>query len=79
MTSRIMIVDDEQAIRDSLQGLFEDEEYLVVCAASGEDRGQVRRPLSPQRRAHGDQDRHDGHHRIEPLGDARRAAELSSR
>jgi two-component system nitrogen regulation response regulator NtrX len=32
-----MIVDDEQAIRDSLQGLFEDEEYLVVCAASGEE------------------------------------------
>lgn len=37
MTSRIMIVDDEQAIRDSLQGLFEDEEYLVVSAASGEE------------------------------------------
>ena len=37
MTSRIMIVDDEQAIRESLQGLFEDEEYLVVCAASGEE------------------------------------------
>jgi len=37
MTSRIMIVDDEQAIRESLQGLFEDESYLVVCAASGEE------------------------------------------
>jgi two-component system nitrogen regulation response regulator NtrX len=37
MMARIMIVDDEQAIRDSLQGLFEDEEYLVVCAASGEE------------------------------------------
>jgi len=37
MTSRIMIVDDEQAIRESLQGLFEDEGYLVVCAASGEE------------------------------------------
>ena len=37
MTKRIMIVDDEQAIRDSLQGLFEDEDYLVVCAASGEE------------------------------------------
>jgi len=32
-----MIVDDEQAIRESMQGLFEDEEYLVVCAASGEE------------------------------------------
>ncbi|HKI60884.1 MAG TPA: sigma-54 dependent transcriptional regulator [Mariprofundaceae bacterium] len=37
MTSRIMIVDDEQPIRESLQGLFEDEGYLVVCAASGEE------------------------------------------
>jgi len=37
MTARIMIVDDEKPIRDSLQGLFEDEEYLVVCAASGEE------------------------------------------
>ena len=37
MSKRIMIVDDEQAIRDSLQGLFEDEDYLVTCAASGEE------------------------------------------
>ncbi|ATX82499.1 two-component system, NtrC family, nitrogen regulation response regulator NtrX [Mariprofundus ferrinatatus] len=37
MTARIMIVDDEQPIRDSLQGLFEDENYLVVSAASGEE------------------------------------------
>jgi len=37
MTARIMIVDDEEPIRDSLQGLFEDEEYLVVTAASGEE------------------------------------------
>ncbi len=37
MTSRIMIVDDEQPIRESLQGLFEDEGYLVICAASGEE------------------------------------------
>lgn len=37
MTARIMIVDDEQPIRDSLQGLFEDENYLVVCAPSGEE------------------------------------------
>jgi len=37
MTARIMIVDDEEPIRDSLQGLFEDEDYLVVCAASGEE------------------------------------------
>lgn len=37
MTARIMIVDDEEPIRDSLQGLFEDEGYLVVSAASGEE------------------------------------------
>ncbi len=37
MTARIMIVDDEQPIRDSLQGLFEDESYLVHHAASGEE------------------------------------------
>ncbi len=32
-----MVVDDEQAIRESLQGLFEDEGYLVSCAPSGEE------------------------------------------
>ncbi|MDX8401493.1 MAG: sigma-54 dependent transcriptional regulator [Mariprofundaceae bacterium] len=37
MSGRIMIVDDEQAIRDSLRGLFEDGGYQVVCAASGEE------------------------------------------
>jgi len=37
MNNRILVVDDEEAIRDSLQGLFEDEGYLVQCAASGEE------------------------------------------
>jgi len=37
MSKRILIVDDEEAIRDSLQGLFEDEGYSVMCAASGEE------------------------------------------
>ncbi len=37
MNGRILIVDDEQPIRDSLQGLFEDEDYQVLCAASGEE------------------------------------------
>ncbi len=37
MNGRIMIVDDEQAIRESLRGLFEDEGYRVVEAASGEE------------------------------------------
>ncbi|MDQ6971576.1 MAG: sigma-54 dependent transcriptional regulator, partial [Mariprofundaceae bacterium] len=37
MNNRILIVDDEEAIRDALQGLLEDEEYQVDCAASGEE------------------------------------------
>jgi len=37
MSKRIMIVDDEAAIRESLQGLFEDEDYRVECAPSGEE------------------------------------------
>jgi len=37
MSARIMIVDDEQAIRESLQGLFEDEDYIVSSAPSGEE------------------------------------------
>ncbi len=37
MSAHIMVVDDEKAIRESLQGLFEDEGYSVSCAASGEE------------------------------------------
>lgn len=37
MSAQIMVVDDEQAIRESLRGLFEDEGYLVSTAASGEE------------------------------------------
>ena len=37
MNARVMIVDDERPIRESLQGLLEDEGYGVVCAASGEE------------------------------------------
>ncbi|MDQ6989221.1 MAG: sigma-54 dependent transcriptional regulator [Mariprofundaceae bacterium] len=37
MTSRILIVDDEQPICESLAGLFEDEGYLVSTAPSGEE------------------------------------------
>lgn len=37
MSAQIMIVDDEQPIRDSLQGLLEDEGYRVACAPSGEE------------------------------------------
>ncbi|MDQ6967218.1 MAG: sigma-54 dependent transcriptional regulator [Mariprofundaceae bacterium] len=37
MSGHIMIVDDEQAIRESLQGLFEDENYIVSLAPSGEE------------------------------------------
>jgi len=37
MNGHIMIVDDEEAIRDALRGLFEDEGYRVECAATGEE------------------------------------------
>jgi len=37
MNQHIMIIDDEQAIRESLQGLLEDEHYTVSSAASGEE------------------------------------------
>lgn len=37
MTVHILIVDDEQLIRESLSGLFEDEGYLVSTASSGEE------------------------------------------
>jgi len=37
MKGRILIVDDEQPIRESLKGLFEDEGYLTDFAASGEE------------------------------------------
>lgn len=35
--TRIMIVDDEEPIRESLQGILEDEGYQVSCAPSGEE------------------------------------------
>lgn len=37
MSAHILIVDDEPAIRESLQGLFEDEGYRVTTAPSGEE------------------------------------------
>jgi len=37
MSQHILIVDDEQPIRESLQDLFEDEGYLIRCASSGEE------------------------------------------
>jgi two-component system nitrogen regulation response regulator NtrX len=37
MSGRILIVDDEEPIRESLRGLFEDEGYIIDCAASGEE------------------------------------------
>ncbi|MDX8412035.1 MAG: sigma-54 dependent transcriptional regulator [Mariprofundaceae bacterium] len=37
MKGRVLIIDDEQPIRESLKGLFEDEGYLTDFAASGEE------------------------------------------
>ena len=33
----VLIVDDEEGIRESLSGIFEDEGYSVVTASSGEE------------------------------------------
>ena len=35
--SIILIVDDEEGIRESLSGIFEDEGYDVITARSGEE------------------------------------------
>ena len=37
MKHRILIVDDEPGIRDSLSGVLEDEGFLTSTAASGEE------------------------------------------
>ncbi|MBF0191670.1 MAG: sigma-54-dependent Fis family transcriptional regulator [Magnetococcales bacterium] len=37
MNRTILIIDDEEAIRTSLRGILEDEEYPVIEAASGEE------------------------------------------
>ena len=37
MQSRVLIVDDEEGIRESLSGILEDEGYEVVAAGSGEE------------------------------------------
>ncbi|RMG59246.1 MAG: sigma-54-dependent Fis family transcriptional regulator [Deltaproteobacteria bacterium] len=37
MTGRILVVDDEKTILESLRGILEDEGYEVVCAETGED------------------------------------------
>ncbi|MBF0273237.1 MAG: sigma-54-dependent Fis family transcriptional regulator [Magnetococcales bacterium] len=37
MNPTILIIDDEEAIRTSLRGILEDEEYAVIEAASGEE------------------------------------------
>ena len=33
----VLIIDDEEGIRESLTGIFEDEGYTVLTASSGED------------------------------------------
>ena len=35
--SVVLIVDDEEGIRESLSGIFEDDGYAVLTAPSGED------------------------------------------
>lgn len=44
---KVLIVDDEEGIRESLSGIFEDEGYLVVTAASGESAVDMMREHAP--------------------------------
>ncbi|MBZ0155776.1 MAG: sigma-54 dependent transcriptional regulator [Alphaproteobacteria bacterium] len=44
---KVLIVDDEEGIRESLSGIFEDEGYLVATAASGEIAVEMMREHAP--------------------------------
>jgi two-component system nitrogen regulation response regulator NtrX len=43
----VLIVDDEEGIRESLGGIFEDEGYVVLTAGSGEETLRVLKDQSP--------------------------------
>ena len=45
--STVLIVDDEEGIRESLAGIFEDEGYVVLTASSGEETLRVLKDQSP--------------------------------
>ncbi|MBM4146059.1 MAG: sigma-54-dependent Fis family transcriptional regulator [Nitrospira sp.] len=45
--STVLIVDDEEGIRESLAGIFEDEGYVVLTAGSGEETLKVLKDQSP--------------------------------
>jgi two-component system, NtrC family, nitrogen regulation response regulator NtrX len=45
--SVILVVDDEEGIRDSLSGIFEDEGYDVIAAGSGEEAIKVLKEHNP--------------------------------
>ncbi len=43
----VMVVDDEEGIRESLSGIFEDEGYSVLTASSGEEALNILKEQSP--------------------------------
>ncbi|GAB4423160.1 MAG: sigma-54 dependent transcriptional regulator [Thermodesulfovibrionales bacterium] len=43
----VLIVDDEEGIRETLSGIFEDEGYSVITSGSGEDALRIIREQSP--------------------------------
>ena len=43
----ILIVDDEEGIRESLSGILEDEGYDILTADSGEEAVRILRETSP--------------------------------
>ncbi len=47
MESTVLIVDDEEGIRETLSGIFEDEGYSVITTGSGEDALRIVREQIP--------------------------------
>jgi len=45
--SLVMVVDDEEGIRSTLSGIFEDEGYETVTASSGEEAVRLARETQP--------------------------------
>lgn len=43
----VLVIDDEEGIRESLTGIFEDEGYTVLTASSGEDALNILKEQSP--------------------------------
>ena len=46
--SLVLVVDDEEGIRESLSGIFEDEGYNVLASSSGEEALRILKEQNPE-------------------------------